>query len=144
MEGISQILREIQRCNRVYRENQLEPLGLTTRHGWFLREVGQNPGISQEQLSQKLCLNKSNVARQSAAMEEEGYILRKPCGKDKRVLRLYLTEKAQALLPEIQRITDRWEQLLTRELTESEAQILNILLPRLLTNAQTAVEEGNP
>ena len=77
-------------------------------------------------------------------MEEEGYILRKPCGKDKRVLRLYLTEKAQALLPEIQRITDRWEQLLTRELTESEAQILNILLPRLLTNAQTAVEEGNP
>jgi DNA-binding MarR family transcriptional regulator len=144
MEEISQILREIQRCNRVYRENQLEPLGLTTRHGWFLREVGQNPGISQEQLSQKLCLNKSNVARQSAAMEEEGYILRKPCGKDKRVLRLYLTEKAQALLPEIQRITDRWEQLLTRELTESEAQILNILLPRLLTNAQTAVEEGNP
>jgi DNA-binding MarR family transcriptional regulator len=144
MEEISQILREIQRCNRAYRENQLEPLGLTTRHGWFLREVGQNPGISQEQLSQKLCLNKSNVARQSAAMEEEGYILRKPCGKDKRVLRLYLTEKAQALLPEIQRITDRWEQLLTRELTESEAQILNILLPRLLTNAQTAVEEGNP
>lgn len=144
MEEISQILREIQRCNRVYRENQLEPLGLTTRHGWFLREVGQNPGISQEQLSQKLCLNKSNVARQSAVMEEEGYILRKPCGKDKRVLRLYLTEKAQALLPEIQRITDRWEQLLTRELTESEAQILNILLPRLLTNAQTAVEEGNP
>lgn len=144
MEEISQILREIQRCNRVYRENQLEPLGLTTRHGWFLREVGQNPGISQEQLSQKLCLNKSNVARQSAAMEEEGYILRKPCGKDKRVLRLYLTEKAQALLPEIQRITDRWEQLLTRELTESEAQILNILLPRLLTNAQTAVEEGHP
>ena len=144
MEEISQILREIQRCNRVYRENQLEPLGLTTRHGWFLREVGQNPGISQEQLSQKLCLNKSNVARQSAAMEEEGYILRKPCGKDKRVLRLYLTEKAQALLPEIQRITDRWDQLLTRELTESEAQILNILLPRLLTNAQTAVEEGNP
>ena len=144
MEEISQILREIQRCNRVYRENQLEPLGLTTRHGWFLREVGQNPGISQEQLSQKLCLNKSNVARQSAAMEEEGYILRKPCGKDKRVLRLYLTEKAQALLPEIQRITDRWEQLLTRELTESEAQLLNILLPRLLTNAQTAVEEGNP
>ena len=144
MEEISQILREIQRCNRVYRENQLEPLGLTTRHGWFLREVGQNPGISQEQLSQKLCLNKSNVARQSAAMEEEGYILRKPCGKDKRVLRLYLTEKAQALLPEIQRITDRWEQLLTRELTESEAQILNILLPRLLTNAQAAVEEGNP
>ena len=143
MEEISQILREIQRCNRVYREQHLEPLGLTTRHGWYLREIGQNPGISQEQLSQKLCLNKSNVARQSAAMEEEGYILRKPCGKDKRVLRLYLTEKAQAIMPEIDRITGNWEQLLIHELTESERQILDILLPRLRANALAAIKEGD-
>lgn len=144
MEEIGQILREIQRCSRVYREKQLEPLGLTPRHGLYLREIGQNPGISQEQLSQKLCLNKSNVARQSAAMEEEGFILRKICGKDKRVLRLYLTEKAEALMPELDRITDRWEQLLTRELTESEGQILNILLPRLRSNALDAVKEDAP
>ena len=143
MEDIYQILRQIQRCSRVYREKHLEPLGLTTRHGLYLKEISDAPGISQEQLAQRLCINKSNVARQAAAMEEEGYIQRRPCGKDKRVLRLYPTEKALSVLPRINRITDSWEELLVRELTESEQQILEILLLRLRGNALAATEEGN-
>lgn len=131
MEQISQILKGISRCGRVYREQQLTPLGLTTRHGLYFKEIADNPGISQEQLAQKLCVNKSNVARQASAMEEEGYILRQTCGKDKRVLRLYLTEKAQELLPQVERINRAWEQLLVEGLTESEQQILGILLLRV-------------
>lgn len=131
MKKIYQILREISRCGRVYREQQLAPLGLTPRHGLYFQEIGQTPGISQEQLAQKICVNKSNVARQAAAMEEEGYIERRPCGKDKRVLRLYLTEKAQALLPQAEQIDLDWEQHLVQGLTDSERQILEILLLRL-------------
>ena len=140
MERISQILKDISRCGRVYREQQLAPLGLTTRHGLYFKEIADAPGISQEQLAQKLCVNKSNVARQVAAMEEEGYIERRPCGKDKRVLRLHLTAKAQALMPEIDRVTDSWEALLVQELTGSEQQILEILLLRLRGNAQSCGE----
>ena len=76
MERVSQILKDISRCGRLYREEKLSPMGLTARHGLYLREIGLNPGISQEQLAQRLSVNKSNVARQVAAMEEEGYIQR--------------------------------------------------------------------
>ena len=143
MEDIAQILRDIQRRNRVYREKQLEQLGLTTRHGLYLKEISETPGISQEQLAQRLYVNKSNVARQAAAMEEEGYIERRPCGKDKRVLRLYLTEKALSVLPRVNEITAAWEDLLVQDLTESEQQILEILLLRLHSNALAAVKEGD-
>lgn len=141
MEQVSQILKDISRCGRLYREAELEPLGLSARHGLYLNEIGQCPGISQEQLAQRLSVNKSNVARQVAAMEEEGYIRRSACGKDKRVLRLELTEKGQALLPHIQKILDSWEELLVRSLTGSEQQILEILLQRLRSNARQALEE---
>lgn len=141
MEQVSGILKDISRCGRLYREQMLAPLGLTGRHGLYLKEIGQNPGISQEQLAQKLSVNKSNVARQVAAMEEEGYILRSACGKDKRVLRLALTEKGQALLPRIEEIMDNWESLLVRSLTESEQQILEILLQRLRRHARQGLEE---
>ena len=141
MGQINQILRDVQRCGRLYREEKLAPLGLTARHGLYLREIGDAPGISQEQLAQRLRLNKSNVARQAAALEEEGYIRRCPCGKDKRVLRLHLTEKATALLPAIEEVTLSWEQQLVKGLTDSEQQILEILLQRLRGNAQAASEE---
>lgn len=144
MEQISQILREIQRSSRHYREQKLAPHGLTTQHGLYLKEIGDRPGISQEQLAQRLCINKSNVARRVAAMEEEGYIERRTCGKDKRVLRLYLTEKGQQQMPAIEQITESWEQLLVRELTESEQQILEILLLRLRDNAVGGSEVEEP
>lgn len=141
MEQISQILKDISRCGRVYREEKLAPLGLSARHGLYLREIGLTPGISQEQLAQRLSVNKSNVARQVAAMEEEGYIRRSACGKDKRVLRLHLTEKGEEVLPGIHQVMDSWEQLLVQDLTESEQQILEILLLRLRQNALSLPEE---
>ena len=141
MKKIYQILREINRGGRVYREQQLAPLGLTPRHGLYFREISQAPGISQEQLAQKICVNKSNVARQAAAMEEEGYIERRPCGKDKRVLRLYLTEKGQALLPQTEQIDLAWENHLLQGLTDSEQQILEILLLRLRQAASDVPKE---
>ena len=140
MEQISQILKEIQRAGRLYREQKLAPHGLTPQHGIYLKEIGDAPGISQEQLTQRIFINKSNVARRVAAMEEEGFIERRTCGKDKRVMRLYLTEKGQALLPAIEQITQDWEQILVQELTESEQQILEILLLRLRSNALGSME----
>ena len=107
----------------------------------YIREICAAPGISQEQLTRILRINKSNVARQVAAMEEEGYIERRCCGKDKRVLRLYPTEKATALLPGILEVMDRWEASLLEGLTEEERQELEDVLLRLRENARHRAEE---
>ena len=87
----------IDRCGRRYRTDALEPLGLKGCHGRYLREICRNPGIFQEQLTESVLVNKSNVARQVAALEEGGFLERKACGKDKRMLRLYPTEKTLTL-----------------------------------------------
>lgn len=144
MEPINQILMDINRHGRLYREVQLAPLGITPRQAIYLREIGAEPGISQEQLARCICVNKSNVARNVAAMEEEGFIERRCCGKDKRVLRLYPTEKALALLPHINRVMESWEQLLVEGLTPTEQQVLEVMLLRLKSAALSGVKEGQP
>lgn len=142
MAQISQILKEISFLGRAYREKMLEPIGVTPRLGMYLREIGAAPGISQEQLTQRIGINKSNVARQVAALEEEGYIQRQSCGKDKRVLRLYPTEKALFLLPRINQVMDAWEQLLVADLAEADQQALETMLLRLRDSALSAAKEG--
>lgn len=138
MAQISQILKDIGAFNRQYRERQLAPLGISPRQALFLREVGAAPGISQEQLTGRIGINKSNVARAVATLEEEGYIERRSCGMDKRVLRLYPTEKTLALLPGIEEVMASWEALLVADLTEAEQQALETMLLRVRDSAFSA------
>ena len=131
----------ITRCGRRYREDAFAPMGLKGCHGRYLLEICRNPGIFQEQLTESILVNKSNVARQVAALEEGGFLERKSCGKDKRMLRLYPTEKALALMPKIEEILDSWDRTLLQDLSESEQEMLEQLLQRIRQRAAEAVAE---
>lgn len=140
MGNIVAYIRGISRCGRQYRTEALEPLGLKGCHGWYLREICQNPGIFQEQLTQSIQVNKSNVARQVAALEEAGFVERRACGKDKRLLRLYPTQKTLELMPQIEAILNSWEQTLLQDLSTQEQALLEQLLQRLQARAEEAAE----
>lgn len=131
MSQIIKDITEISRCSAQYRLDCLSPMGLKACHASYLTEICAEPGISQEQLSRKICINKSNVARQVAVLEEQGFITRSTSPVDKRVTELYPTEKALALLPHISGILNRWEDCITADLSQEELQLLSSLLSRL-------------
>ncbi len=141
---MSQIIRditEVSRCGAQYRLDQLSPMGLKACHASYLTEICDTPGISQDGLAKRICINKSNVARQAAVLEEEGFITRTPSPQDKRVLELYPTEKALQLLPRIQSILTCWENCITSQLTEDEKDQLSVLLNKLKVQAAGYMEE---
>lgn len=140
MTSITGYIQDIFRCDVQYRNAYMEPLGLSGRHARYLMEIFQQPGISQDHLTQRIGTNKSNTTRQVALLEEDGYITRVPCPKDKRVIRLYLTEKAQALLPRITAMRDAWEAHLAEALTPEEAEQIVVLLTRVREKARTWTE----
>lgn len=142
MGNIIGCINAIDRCGRRYRTDALEPLGLKGCHGRYLREVCRNPGMSQEQLTESVLVNKSNVARQVAALEEAGFLERRACGKDKRVLRLYPTQKTLDLMPQIEAILENWDQTLLQDLSIQEQELLEQLLQRIQDRAAQAIAEG--
>ena len=140
---MTQIIRdmlEISRCGVQYRSDYLAPMGLKSIHASYLTEVCANPGISQDKLARLICINKSNVARQAAVLEEGGFITRTPAPDDKRGLGLYPTEKTLALMPRITQINSAWEGCLTRELTGEEMELLSVLLAKMKARAGTWME----
>lgn len=141
MTHITRTIGAISRCGRRYRTEQFAPLGLKSCHGGYLLEICQQPGISQEELTDKIQVNKSNIARQVAVLEEGGFITRTACGKDKRVLRLHPTEKALAVLPQIQQTLRSWEQTLTADFTPEERNTLYALLSRMQETALQQMED---
>ena len=141
---MSQIIRditEISRCGAQYRTDRLAPMGLKACHASYLTEICDCPGISQEKLAGRICINKSNVARQAAVLEEEGFITRTPSPADKRVLQLYPTEKALSIMDEVRGVLVCWEDCIGHDLSEEEKELLSGLLAKMKVRAAAYMED---
>ena len=141
---MTQIIRdmlEISRCGVQYRSDNLAQFGLKSIHASYLTEICANPGISQDQLARIICINKSNVARQVAVLEEDGFVRRVPSAADKRVMELYPTEKTLEILPRINEMLMCWENCITHDLTEEEKELLSALLQKMSSRASGYMED---
>ena len=141
---MSQIIRdmlEISRCGVQYRSDNLEQFGLKSIHASYLTEICANPGISQDRLAKLIFINKSNVARQAAVLEEEGFVRRVPSAADKRVMELYPTEKTLEIVPRINEMLLCWENCITHDLSEEEKELITALLGKMSSRAARYMED---
>ena len=142
MPYIMKTMNEIVRCGMQYRNEHLAPFGLKSSHASYLLEICRSPGISQDTLARRICFNKSNIARQIAVLEEDGFVLRKAAPEDKRIMELYPTEKTLELMPQIRQVLAQWRGYLMEGLTAEEIQVLDKALQSMRTRAGTWVEEN--
>ncbi len=141
MNRITRDMHDIARCQMRYRSDYMERFGLKGCHANYLLALCEEPGISQEQLTRRIYANKSNIARQIAVLEEGGYVRRENDPEDKRILRVYPTEKALALLPLIREKQEEWDLFLTEGLSKEELGLAEELLRKLKERADAFVEE---
>ena len=81
------------------------------------------------------------MARQVAALEEDGFLIRKTCPADKRVTELYPTEKTLELLPRIYGVLQEWEDHLSMDLSEEERNVLEGVLKKMHPRAAQYMDE---
>jgi len=141
MPRIAREINVLFRCGAQYRNEKLAPLGLKAQHTSYLLWIKSHPGISQDKLAQKMFINKSNVARQVAVLEEDGFVRRVPPEADKRVMELYPTKKTLELLPEISKILLCWENCITQDLSDGEKECLSSLLSKMSSRASRYMED---
>jgi DNA-binding MarR family transcriptional regulator len=75
----------------------LQPLGLKTAQLDILLNLFRFPGLSQHGLARKLLVGRSNMSMLLPRLEKRGLLTRTLDDKDKRVLRLALTQSGLAL-----------------------------------------------
>lgn len=129
------------RCAEAYRNEKLTSYGLSGIQAIYLLHLCRNPGISQEKLSQLLCINKSNVARQLAVLEEKGFVGRKSPPEDKRLLLVYPTEKAENTLPVIEQVLHDWSCYVTEDFTLEERRLLQGMLEKITQKSTTYLHQ---
>lgn len=136
MKGIMKYINHIHRSNAIVYNTRLREYGINHCQHPYILHICQNPGITQEELTREICVNKSNVARQLASLEAGGYLTRSPDPDDRRVLRVFPTEKMKELLPHVRAVMREWNQCLLEGFSEEEqAQLVSML--ELITSRAT-------
>lgn len=125
----------IERCAMDYKNQRLQELGLSSCNYVYIISICKNPGISQEELVKKIFVNKSNVTRNLKSLESNGYIYKEVDTKDKRINKIYPTEKSVNVLPKLREVLKEWKGVLLSDLSEEEQEVLEVLLEKLVNNA---------
>jgi MarR family transcriptional regulator, organic hydroperoxide resistance regulator len=83
-----------------------------------------NPGIIQTELSRIAKRDRTSVTRMLDGMEKKGLIIRKKDSRDRRVFRIYPTEKAKKIYDSIFPYVEKFNNTIKEILSEQECVIL--------------------
>ncbi|MDR1643407.1 MAG: MarR family transcriptional regulator [Clostridiales bacterium] len=128
------LLARLDRGRRRYLANALEGTGLRGPMHRYLLLLSTNPGASQEFLAESLQMEKGNNARFAKELEDLGFIKREPDLSNRRQYKIYLTEKGNSLLPQIQSALSDWNKAASKGLSLQEQEALAGLLRRMAEN----------
>ena len=97
---------------------------LTPVEAHLLIELEQGP-LTNNQLAERLRVDKSNTSRPLSRLQERGFITRQPHDRDGRSQQLCLTPAGQALLDELHQDLDHHSTEVLQQLSAEEQQLLH-------------------
>jgi DNA-binding MarR family transcriptional regulator len=126
----------IYRYTQSYTDEVLSRFQLSSGTYPFLLKLNINEGISQNEISKELNVDKAMSARSIRRLIELGYVKKEENKEDARAYRLYLTDKARDIIPHIIEELNKWVDTITKGLSRDEKRNLVDLLEKVMDNAK--------
>ncbi len=110
----------------------LKPLGLTNTQYIVFLVLWEKDGISVTEIGEKLMLDNGTLSPLLKKLEQAGYLQRRRCRKDDRIVEITLTEAGRALQERAREVPGRVASCI--DLPPEKAQALYALIYELLEN----------
>lgn len=140
MENISKFNAAIYRNGQSIMNYKLRDLDIRSGQQDFFYVISKNEGISQKELSEYLYVGKSTTAKAVKSLVKNNYVKVEQDKNDKRIHRLYLTQKGKEIVPKIELVFLELMGIFTQDLSECEKEQTLTVLKKILN---TIYEEKN-
>ena len=119
----------------------LKPLGLTYTQYIVFLVLWEKDGVSVSEIGNRLMLDNGTLSPLLKKMEQAGYVGRRRCREDDRVVEITLTEEGRALQEKAKEIPGKVARCI--DLPEERARQLYALLYELLDNQKLNNDKGD-
>ncbi|EOP01775.1 MarR family transcriptional regulator [Bacillus anthracis] len=146
---MKEILREIGMIARALdsiSNIEFKEYDLTKGQYLYLVRICENPGIIQEKLAEMIKVDRTTAARAIKKLEINGFIDKKDDAHNKKIKKLFPTEKGKNVYPFIKRENDYSNIVALNGFTEMEVKTIFNLLQRVRKNVEVDwdfVKKGN-
>lgn len=106
-----------------------------------LHQLGDNVSVSE--LAEMQGIELPPLMRTLAQLEKRGYLIRSISPWDKRIRLLTLTDNGRAVLRELNRVVETYQQRVTCTIPEAELALFSATLNQIACNLRTIREEDN-
>ncbi len=98
------LIHDVARLMRVAFDRRGRELGLTRSQWWVLTALYAKEGVTQSELAAFMDLEKATLGRLLDRLEDKEWIERRPDRLDRRIKRVYLTDRVQGLMRSLRAI----------------------------------------
>ena len=116
------------RKSHIWLSEGCAPCGLTAAQAVVILVVCDHGALTQDEITKRLSLDKSVVAKTVAKLEETGFLSRRTNPRDKRTYDIHPTQKALEVYPALQgRVEEGFVRMTARMTGEERAQFQRLL-----------------
>ncbi len=134
------------RYSMIYSNDFLKNSGMSSGQLPFFMNIIKHPGITQDELSKLINIDKSTTARAIKNLYKNGFITKEIDKKDKRTHRLYPTRKALEVKEVILKKARKWDSILLKGFSKDEKNFIRKSLETMVNNTLEHLnvkEKGN-
>lgn len=139
-KSLTRIVTLLARKSQMCIGNVLNKYDLTAAEQPFFMALRRKEGITQDELTAIVCVDKSAAARAIKSLEQKGYIIRLKDEKDKRHNRVYQTEKAKQIGEEVAKELLDLNDMITKGINPEEIDIIYNALVKMNENSSDILD----
>lgn len=140
-ESIGRLISYIHRHSQIHIAKELGTYNIGSGQFSFLMILYHNDGVSQESIAKALRVDKATTARAIKKLMEEEYVYKERSPLDKRVYKVFLTERAKKIKSKIIRVLSGWTEFLLSDFTKEERELFTKLLIKIAKNASSIKQD---
>lgn len=126
------------RSYRVFAQKNLRKNGfkITIDQWLVIKCIMENPDISQQEMGEIVFKDNASVTRMIELLVKARYIVRKPYNKDRRRVKLVVTDEAIRIINAIHEVSVVNRQKALENVTEEEMKVVNSVMNKIIANCR--------
>lgn len=135
-ESVGRRINILFRLSMRHIRGEMKKRGVGTGDYAFMAMLFVKDGVSQDELSRQMQVDKSYTARAVAKLEKMGLVRRRPDPDEHRMKRVFLTPKARDMEGDFFDVLKGWHDILVRDIDGRALEILLDGMDKMIENAR--------